>query len=384
MKTSIAVALVLSLTFFVSCSKSNNAAKTGTDSTQVTPVVTIGTISGGLGVYAAGYETFYKVGSDSLPVAAGAPRVAKIWKDGAGYNMTDGSYDAVANAVWANGVDVYAVGFERNADSIQVATLWKDGKSIRLGDGKNNSVANGIYVYGSDVYVAGNIVTNTVSAATLWKNGTAASLDNGGVANSVYVYGNDVYVCGSDPAGAARIWKDGVGSALVNGGLGDANSVYVSGGDVYVAGTFENNGVLPGYWKNGKWTLLNYSSGTATSIYVEANKVLIAGEIITDPALWINGSASPLYDSLSATADPTKIHYFKVISVFGAGNHIRLAGYRTTHQAKESTTTHDLLVPILFTDGTSTTLDNGDSQATLKVFNKTGGKALSVFTITPS
>jgi hypothetical protein len=381
MKRLIIVALSVSL---FSCTKNNGSSQGSTDSTAGrTSTVTIGTISGGLGVYVAGFEMFYNAGSDGLPSSAGAPRVAKIWKDGVAVNMTDGRFDAVANSVWADGKDVYAVGFERNADSVQVATLWKNGTSTRLGDGKNSSVANSVYVYGSDVYVAGTTVTNNVSSATLWKNGTASSLENGGVANSVFVYQNIVYVCGSDPTGAARLWQDGTGSALVNGGLGDANSVYVLAGTVYVAGTFENNGVLPGYWKNGKWTLLNYSSGSAKSIFAIGNTVLIAGYIITDAALWVNGSTSALNDP-GSTASATTNYNFAVTSVSGAGNQIHVAGYRTAHPTSDYTTAHDFSAPILFTNGTSTTLDNGDTDATLKLFSKSGGRANAVFVVTPA
>ena len=170
----------------------------------------------------------------------------------------------------------------------------------------------------------------------------------------------------------------------VNGGLGDANSVFVNSGDVYVAGTFENNGVLPGYWKNGKFTLLNYSSGSGLSIYVAVNNVLIAGFVTTAPVLWTNGTIADLSDPSSADPNATKHSFNAVTSVSGAGNHIRIAGYKTTSVTGDYTHKHDIMVPILFTDGAAVTLDNGDSQATLGLFNKTGGRALSVFVVTPA
>lgn len=98
-----------------------------------------------------------------------------------------------------SGSDVYAAGYERNANNIEVAKYWKNGTAVSLTggastsrnaringvpviltDGTRNAAANSITVSGSDVYVAGYEVNKTYKyVAKYWKNGTEVVLTNG-------------------------------------------------------------------------------------------------------------------------------------------------------------------------------------------------------------
>lgn len=89
------------LGIMTSCSKNNDTVNPANQPAPPGGGIEKGTISGGTGVYLAGYETFYHVGADSLAVAAGVPTVAKVWKNGIAVNLTDGTYDAYAAAVYA-------------------------------------------------------------------------------------------------------------------------------------------------------------------------------------------------------------------------------------------------------------------------------------------
>ena len=171
-------------------------------------------------VYTAGYEIETVDGkSISIP---------KIWK----YEHTDASWmrnpivaenlvdktktaGGVALSVHVSGNDVYAAGWENNEHDVCVAKLWKNGDGQNLTDGSFPAQAQSVFVSGDDVYVAGwenNEHGNPI--AKLWKNGVAKTLPKleiyayttsrdseaesrfGSSANSVYVVGNDVYVAG--------------------------------------------------------------------------------------------------------------------------------------------------------------------------------------------
>lgn len=71
--------------------------------------------------------------------------------------------------------DVYVVGNEKNSSGIMVAKLWKNGTAYDISDGTKNAGASGVYVNGTDVYVCFSEGNNR-QKAKLWKNGITSTL----------------------------------------------------------------------------------------------------------------------------------------------------------------------------------------------------------------
>ena len=178
--------------------------------------------------------------------------VAKIWKNGAPQNLTDGSNPSYANSVFVFGNDVYVAGKEYNGTNY-VAKVWKNGVPQILTNGANDASASSVFVNNGDVFVAGNVYLagNDVNEPKLWKNGVEEPLNinsayDGAKAKSVYVSGNDVYVAGtatasngSQSCSFATLWKNG--SIVVTSPAcpenNSMNSVFVDDGQLDV----ENN-----------------------------------------------------------------------------------------------------------------------------------------------
>lgn len=373
------------LTIITSCSK---------NAETITPVksdstVTLGTVNGGVGLYAVGYETFYHVGSDSVANAASVHNVAKVWKNGIAVNLSDDTYDASANAVYANQSDVYVVGFESNSAGFKVATLWKNGVATRLGDGKNDSYAKSIFVDGSDVYVVGNIEINSLSSGMFWKNGVSSALTNCANANSVTVSNGEVYVCGSDVNLIPTLWKNGVGTNLPNpGGHGAANSISISTiGERFIGGSFQNNGTIPGYWDNEKFNFLGYVSGVGylpgevKSVLVNGIDVYLLGFNDYGDVLWLNNVFTQVIYRKDPAPNATSNVSDYVTSIAIGNISPVLGGWRKTYLIGDYIHLHDVTLPLLWTAGQVSILDNGDAPAIKKLFNKTGGKVNSVFVV---
>jgi hypothetical protein len=81
--------------------------------------------------------------------------------------------------------NVYVTGYESNGTTF-IAKLWKNGAATNLSDGINNTVALSVYVHQNDVYVSG-YESGALTIAKLWKNGAATNLLDGTRATSVYV-----------------------------------------------------------------------------------------------------------------------------------------------------------------------------------------------------
>lgn len=425
MRTKSALYLIICLAGMASCSKNSVKPATTTTTTTTTgttgtigttgATVTKGTITGGTGVYVAGYETLYKVGADSLAVSAFIPRVAKIWKNGTPVNLTDGTYDAVANAVYANGTDVYAAGFERNSDSVEVATVWKNGVETKLGDGKNDSFATGVFMSGNDVYVAGNVLTNGNSTGVIWKNGTAGTVSNCYVINSMYADNGNIYVVGQDANLLPAYWKNGVLNELPHSQNQDdpAKGMYVDGGNVYVAGqglALANHQVdwyekldtaktgLAQYtvwieelstrvamaWKNG--VASNPTGGDeVVSIFARGGEVYMGGEQFLaaqpSPTVWRNGLPTVLDIGVPFTGvNSYAAAYINSIGV-GLNSIVYVAGWRSTFINGDYVRVHTISVPVLWQNGKISVLSNGDSAATQKTYKKSGGRAQAVFIV---
>ena len=201
-------------------------------------------------VYVVGYEQEYYIDEDLYELPN---NVAKVWKNGAVQNLTDGSLDAEAHSVFVSRNDLYIVGYE----GYGVAKLWKNGESYDLEDGTE---AYSVHVSGKDVYIAGVYLNHL----KLWKNGIEQNFaERGwGEISSVSISGKNVYVAGWDKKDAwsksvAMLWKNDKKQALTDGNkTASAHSVFVSGKDVYVVGYEEDkrdNGTpVAKLWKNGK------------------------------------------------------------------------------------------------------------------------------------
>ena len=208
-------------------------------------------IANGKDLYLAGYVTDKSINRHT----------AAYWQNGVKFNFADSALNSEANAIAINGSDIYVAGY-RNFSSTQLtATYWKNGVPLNLPDSLYGSEATAIAVKGSDVYVTGYIVSpkNYHHVATLWKNGVIINLDNNGLssgANGIALSGNDLYIAGFSGS-KAIYWKNGIATKLMfedatSVGAG-ANAISVVGTDVYVAGaTYNDNGYpIAIYWKNG-------------------------------------------------------------------------------------------------------------------------------------
>jgi len=220
--------------------------------------------------------------------------IAKLWKNGAAQNLTNGKHKADVSSVFVANNDVYVVGCEENAKKTIIAKLWKNGVSQSLTDGKYSANARSVFVFGDDVYISGyesdgnkDDKGNNKDIAKLWKNGIAQNLTDGtnnASAASVFVSNNDVYVVGYessiDHKRIAKLWKNGKAQNLTDG-TNDAyaNSVFVLNNDVYVVG-YEKDGdkdkddrsnSVAKLWKNGVEQKLTdgTKSATAKSVFVK-------------------------------------------------------------------------------------------------------------------
>jgi uncharacterized membrane protein len=197
--------------------------------------------------------------------------------------------------VFVSGATVCVAGYERSIQGNMVAMLWKDGEARRLSHGSGDAWAESVYVSGDDVYVAGRETTVMGhSTAVVWKNGEATALngeETDAAAESIFVVGRSVYVAGRESAVGlatgwsdnwhATLWKDGAATHLSEGGgNAGAYSVSVSDGDVYVAG-YESRGdtFTAALWKDGE--ALHLSEGDfgteATSVFVSFDDVYVVG-----------------------------------------------------------------------------------------------------------
>jgi hypothetical protein len=165
---------------------------------------------------------------------------ATYWKNGVAVALSDSNNSVgKAQSIYVKDNDVYVAGSVRNGlgySGPYVAKYWKNGKEFNLTDGKEWSAASFIYVSGNDVYVAGyeDDSLTGYSIAKYWKNGTAFPLSTTpyGSAQSIYVKGSDVYVAGSESTDGyynkAKYWKNGLSLPLeINSPFSTAVSIFV-------------------------------------------------------------------------------------------------------------------------------------------------------------
>lgn len=282
---------------------------------------------------------------------------ACYWRDGVRTNLTDGSSDAVANAIavtddhvfiagrrdlpgsvlnvptlWVNGVpeilspasgpfdaasgvaayngEAHVVGRRRDQGSgNEVAMYWYNSTPQALTDGTADAVATGVDVDASGVYISGE----TDGKAVYWHDGTLVELTDGthsAAAFDIEVENGTVYVCGSeeDDEGnqQACIWVNGSQSMLTLNG-GSASALHVVGDNVYVAG--KQSGTLGGpgistYWANGSGSTTFhpanaiFTSSAAGGIWFDGTNVHTVSGLYTDP----NGAVGVHANNTAGTA----------------------------------------------------------------------------------
>lgn len=402
MKSTTLLPLLILFTVVTSCTKNdvNSDTLSGTDTSATA------TVSGGPGVYVAGYDAA-KANANSLP------RVATLWKDGKAYKLTDGFFNAGATSVYADGKDVYVAGYEANKNGINVAKLWINGVLTNLTDGKYDAKASSVFVSKGKVYVAGYEASKPLEGtgayskvAKLWIDKVSTTLADGSLATAVYASEDDIYVAGSSSNASAMVWKNGVGTTLQGSGAQDypPKSIFVYNHDVYVTGEgypsnllqskwfmqldsnktyltdnlflFINGTFTYGFpyhigviWKNGvpdnpvlheDYSALTYAS----SVYVNKGEVYIAGgnQQTGVATLWKNG----------VNTDITTSSYTLAYSVFVSGSVVYVAGTGLNANGKR--------VATLWRNGVATYLGNSENDAsTINLIG--GGSASSVYVV---
>jgi len=206
--------------------------------------------------------------------------------------------------VLAQNVDVYAAGYEKNAEGKSIVKVWKNGNELHSlatvdeWDGDNS--INGIFVVGSDVYVVGQIYGKNKNGdnkylGKVWKNDAELySFDNGlggSYAKGIYVSGGDVYVVGYEKVTAA--WNS-INTAWVrkNGGIlysltnnnndPDVSAMYVSGNDIYVSGRAKDSfGRYKGtVWKNGSQLFTFGPTSAPGTLWSNTYDIAVSGNVV--------------------------------------------------------------------------------------------------------
>jgi hypothetical protein len=235
------------------------------------------------GIYVSGSD-IYVCGTKNYPSVS----VARYWKNGASFPLSDSLYSSAANAIAVAGGDVYIAGSQSNG-IVGIARYWKNDFPVNLTDGTKDASASAITIVGQDIYVAGTewVANPNIYQAKYWKNGVAVVLPSAlpSWATGIAVSGTDVYVSGYIFNGANNIatyWKNGVAVALTDGSSNTpATAIAIRDSDVYITG-FTRTGPLSyyaEYWKNGQLTHLTNGNtlAYATSIVISGSDIYIGG-----------------------------------------------------------------------------------------------------------
>ena len=151
---------------------------------------------------------------------------AVYWKNGELINISGNEIRSTygkAIALINNNVHVVGHGYGNNG--IEVAKHWNNGSVTNLSDGSYNAIAEDITFIGNNIYITGNSSNGVNHAATYWKNGTPVNLSQPGkkgYATSIKAFEGKIYVGGIelDNVGesyTSKVWHDGVANILKQG-----------------------------------------------------------------------------------------------------------------------------------------------------------------------
>lgn len=195
------------------------------------------------------------------------------WKNGKIESiLTDGSTDALAYCICADGDDVYIGGYIQPAGNLNggVATIWKNGVPQSLTDGQTVAKVNALYMDNGTLYAAGaEKVSGGRWKGVLWANGARVKDFTGEVGTEVtglYVKDGNYIIEGNMTETSSAndicpyVWtKDGAQKVASGLSMCQGMALAVDGDNVYVAGnaydmdmtTYEE--FYTAYlWKNGE------------------------------------------------------------------------------------------------------------------------------------
>ena len=172
--------------------------------------------------------------------------VQKVWKNNTALytlgTFTNFKYPSIMGICISDGI-IYVVGDGINGAGIRVAKLWTNGAGTDLSDGTIDAFAYSVFASGKDIYVAG---TENYGKALLWKNGTSTTLSSGSSegAYSVFVVNKGVGVAETHCNASVRVYPNPTNNQLIieNGELTIENySIYSVVGQVVQQGQLHNN-----------------------------------------------------------------------------------------------------------------------------------------------
>lgn len=273
----------------------------------------------------------YAVGQEAVPNMY--YYYATVWNNGKRTVLSDGSYDAFCNGIYADGETIYVVGCEATGDLVDdgyyepyhqnVGVIWKfkageedKAEKAVISDGKYATSPIAVTVANGKVYVAGFDTPVYDRRVILWTDGTPQYLTDGSsdaLAYCIFSDGNDVYVGGyiqpadNKQGGIATIWKNGVAQSLTSGNtIAKVNAIYVEDGKIYAAGAEKESG---GKWKGVLWIdgvaqdFTDYVGTEVTGLYVKNGEYIIEGNMTETgsaqnicPYIWTSKGAQKIAD----------------------------------------------------------------------------------------
>ncbi|WP_299431395.1 hypothetical protein [uncultured Aquimarina sp.] len=119
------------------------------------------------------------VSSGDVYVAGKEGTKAVVWKNGVPTYLSNGTYNASAKSVYVSGLGVHVAGYEYTGSG-RVAKLWKNGVGTNLTtDVNGNAYASSVYVKNFIVFAGGTVrnptYSNAPNVATVWTNNVPAS-----------------------------------------------------------------------------------------------------------------------------------------------------------------------------------------------------------------